>query len=578
LRWRRPPVPEQRRPGHAPTAAVIVLDNSLSSAVIEGERRVLDELKSRALDVLADAGPDDRFWLLRAGAPEEPAMAGDAAATALRVRETEPTVSAANLPAALARAHAVLAAGAEGRASEIHLLSDLQASSFPAPAAAGREAPPVIVWHPGTAPPPNRAVTRVEVGGGLAPMASQRTTVAATIEGSGEGPVSVRLFQQDRLVAAAAARPGETAVLALPPAAEGLLTGRVEIDADALHADDARHFVARVVPPPSVAVAGDLPFVRDALEVLADAGRVRRGAPGAADVAILPVAQGIEGMSARTAVVILPPVSQVELPALNRRLAAAGIPWRFLAPPGGEARFGAAAGAAPADALHDALASARLRTAYPLAADGNTAGDSVLLRLADGTPWAVRGERRTGGVYVLLGSPLTAEASDLPTSAAMLPLMDRMTGVWSQLAPPTTDAEPGQAVAIPDGVTHVRRPDGTRDAVAAGSAYRLGAEPGIYGLLRGETMVAGMAVNAGSAASDLSRLDRRGLEARLPGWRLHVSTDAAVFRSAIFRERLGREVWRPLLFALLAVLFAEAVVAAAGSRGTAGRFQEAGAD
>ena len=54
---------------HEPTAAVIILDNSMSSSLVRGDRRVLDELKARALETLNRAGPDDRFWLLRAGSP-----------------------------------------------------------------------------------------------------------------------------------------------------------------------------------------------------------------------------------------------------------------------------------------------------------------------------------------------------------------------------------------------------------------------------------------------------------------------------------------------------------------------------
>ncbi|MGH7466343.1 MAG: BatA domain-containing protein, partial [Longimicrobiales bacterium] len=48
---------------HSPTAVVIVLDNSMSTAAVEGERRVLDQLKARALETLDAAGEEDRFWL-----------------------------------------------------------------------------------------------------------------------------------------------------------------------------------------------------------------------------------------------------------------------------------------------------------------------------------------------------------------------------------------------------------------------------------------------------------------------------------------------------------------------------------
>jgi hypothetical protein len=546
--------------GHSPTAAVIILDNSLSSSVVEGDERVLDALKSRALEVLAAAGPEDRFWLLRAGEPGLPALPGDAEATARRIRDVQPAGSAADLGAAVQHARALLAAGAEGRAAEIHLLSDLQASSLPAPVAAEPGAPPVVVLHPGTQPPPNRAVTEVEVGGGLAAIAGARITVTAAIAGDGTEPTPVRLFVGDRLVAAAAAQPGATAVLALPPQPPGIVAGRVEIDADALHADDVRHFAARVLPPQSVATAADMPFVADALEVLAGAGRVQRSAAPGADILIAPGGHGIEAAGTTQAVVVLPPTQPVEIAAVNRRLAGAGVAWRYGPPLPGEARF------APGDddPLLRALQNVRLRLSYPLAAAAAAPADAVLLRLADGTPWAVRGARRGGGTYVLLGSPLSAEASTLPTSAAMLPLLDRITGAWSLAQPPRTDLLAGTEVVLPAAATVVELPDGGRDAVAGAGPYRLGGQAGIYRVLRDDSVLAAYAVNAPAAASDLRRLSRRDLEARLPGWPLHVTTGAAAYRGAAFRERLGRELWRPLLFALLAVLLVETLVAAAG--------------
>lgn len=546
--------------GHAPTAVVIILDNSMSTAAVSGETRVLDELKLRALDVLGEAGPDDRFWLLRAGSPGEPALTGEAELTALRIRETEPTAAAADLTAALDHARALLAAGAEGRAAEIHLLTDLQATSFATPLPADGSAPPVVIWHPGGAPPENRAVAGIEVGGGVAPIANQRTTVTAAIAGDGQEPVNVRLLLDDRLVAAASAPPGTSALLALPARGPGVVAGRVEIDADALHADDIRHFSTVVRPPPAVASGPGFEFVESALEVLEDAGRVRRAGAGTADVAILPGGLGLEAAGAATAVIVVPPATPVELPALNRRLAAAGIAWRYAPPLAGEARFETGED----DPLDRALAPARLHIVHPLSAEEAAAGDSVLLRLADGSPWAVRGRRRVGGTYVLLGSPLTLEASTLPASAAMVPLLERAISAWAPDLPPRTEAGPGEEVALPEAATAVERPDGARDDIVGGAAYRLGLEPGVYRVLSGDSTILAWAVNPPAAESDLTRLDRRAVEARLPGWTLHSTTDAGAFRRAAFRERLGREIWRPLLFAALLVLLVETIVAAAG--------------
>jgi hypothetical protein len=541
--------------GHSPTAVVIVLDNSMSSAVVEGDARVLDGLKDRALDVLAAAGPDDTFWLLRAGSPGEPALAGDAAATALRVRETEPTVAQAELAAALRHAASILGAGADGRAAEIHLLSDLQAAAWRGPAAAEGTLPPVVIWHPATAAPANRSVGMVEVGGGLSPIAGNPITVAARVDGDGADAVNVRLSIDGRLAAAGLAQPGSAAVLTLPAQQPGILTGHVEIEADALRLDDRRYFATRVLPPPAVRLTGAAPFVSDALDALQSGGRVRRTV-GQADVGIHVAAESTPTAGAGTSVV-LPPESPIGLAAANRQLAAAGIPWRYLAPVMGEARFAESG----TDPLLRALENTRLRQVYPLAAVGAATGDT-LLQLDDGTPWAVRGERGTGGRYVLLGSPLTADASTIPVSAAMLPLMDRVTGAWAAATPPRWDVEPGARLALPAGATHVLRPDGSRDDVSDAADYLPGSKPGIYHVMRGDSVMAAFAVNP--ATAPLVRLAAGDVARFLPGWTTHVTSTVPAWRRAVFRERLGREIWRPLLLALLVVLVIETLVAAAG--------------
>ena len=72
---------------HAPTAAVIVLDNSLSSGLVMGEVRLLDEFKARAMRTLDAGAEDDRFWLIRAGEPWLPAIPGTRADTRQAVEE-----------------------------------------------------------------------------------------------------------------------------------------------------------------------------------------------------------------------------------------------------------------------------------------------------------------------------------------------------------------------------------------------------------------------------------------------------------------------------------------------------------
>lgn len=539
--------------GHSPTAVVIVLDNSMSTGAVTGEERVIDQLKARALESLAAAGPDDRFWLLRAGSGE-PALPGSAEDIAVRVRETEPSSGRADLTAALVHAQGILASGADGRAVEIHLLTDLQANAFGTTATG--DGAPVIIWHPAGAPPDNRAVTSFSVGGGLAPVAGQRSTAAASVAGSGGDSVTIRVHMDGRLVAAGVAPPGSAALLALPARSAGLATGWAEIDADALRADDVRYWSGRVLPPPTVRVNVTAPFVSSALEVLAESGRVRTD--GAASIVITTEPAGVP--STATAVV-LPPETPASLAAANRALATAGIPWRYDPPPGGETGFAEGNDAG----LSRALAGARVAQSYPLVSMDAQPGDTVLLRLDDGAAWAVRGRRRTGGYYVLFGSPLTPEATTVPTSAAMLPLMDRLTSAWALDSPPENETVPGDEVSLPSGASAVIRPDGTRDTAAAGSRYRFGGEPGVYTVMAGDSVLAAWAVNPPAAESDLARLEHDAVRELLPGRDIHISDDASAFRGDIFRERIGREIWRPLLVAALLVLLIEILVAAAGA-------------
>lgn len=549
--------------GHAPTAVVLVLDNSLSSGAVVGERRVLDTLKERALATLAAAGPDDRFWLLRAGEPWATAQAGDAATVAREVRQTDVSAAAADIAGALRRARAILDAGAEGRAREIQLLSDLQATGLPAATGADPGAPPVVAWTPSGTTPANAGVVAVQLGGGFAPRAGERTIISGRVLG-GRDSLPVRLVVGGRAVAAAVVdTPGDFS-LALTAGAPGLLLGHVEVDPDALRGDDRRWFAAEVRPPPGVALAQPAPFLDEALDVLAGASRLRRAPLDAADIVLAPGGAGVAAaVRDGHAVVVLPPDSEVELPALDRRLADAGIPWRLGAASGaGEARFGAL----PNDPeLAAALAEARIRTFYALSPATPQSGDTVLLRLAGGEPWLVRGETASGARYLVAASPLTTDATTLPTSAALIPLLDRMLGPWTTRGAPVHEAVVGDAVPLGASASTLVRPDGRIEQAEGGASLRL-TEPGIYRVMAGDSLLDVIAANAPAAETPLRRLSARELEQRLAGWDVHTVGDAADWRRAIFRSRYGYQLALPLLLAALLVLLTEALVAASGRR------------
>ncbi len=594
--------------GHHPTAAVIVLDNSLSSGAIVAGRRTLDELKARALDVLADAGPDDRFWLVKAAQPWDAATAGDAATIAARVRETTVSASAGDVSAAIERGRGLLAGGAERRSPEIELLSDLQATAFRGPA--GVRGPPVVVWAPAAPPPRNAGVTSVLLGGGFAPRAGERTTVVVRVEGARDS-VPVRLRVDGRVAAAALARPGADLTMSLSAPSRRALVGNVEIEPDALRGDDRRYFAAAVRAAPRVSLARPAPFVEEALTVLSGAARIAlRGsaaptAPGAAGAAgaastprastpgaasapgaistpfaaeggetvVAPAAVGADAVARGAAVVVLPPDSAVELPAANRRLAAAGIPWRYAAAQAnGEARF------APTSAdpeLASALRDARVRLIYPLGGEGAGArDDSVLVRLSSGEPWLVRGRAPGGGIYLVAASPLNGSATTLPTSAALIPLLDRMLGPWTATGTPAREVTVGDAVTLPDAASAVAPIGGAPLPVEGGAPYRP-LEPGVYRVLAADSTLDLLVANPPPAETPLARIDRAALERRLSGEAVHFAGDRRAWRRSIFRDRLGYQLWPALLVAALIALLAEALLAASGRAAGAPRVKSA---
>jgi hypothetical protein len=550
--------------GHEPTAVAIVLDNSMSTALVTGDRRVLDELKDRALETLSRASPEDRFWLLRAGESWAPALAGDAETTAQRVRETEPSAASAYLVEAVARARTVLEAGAGPLAAEIHLLTDLQATNLSTPTSAAntRSGIPLLIWHPEGTAPSNLAVSEVRVGGGIPPSENQRSIVAARITGVTEtDSVAVRLSIDDRVVAVGHGAPGDVVLLPFPPRPPGIVAGWVETDADPLRADDRRAFAIRVRPAPRVATTAALDLAEHALAAMENAGRIRRSALAEADIVILPDAQGLESVAPGRSVVILAPDSVYELPAANRRLANANIPWRFEPSEStGEGRFELTG---EADELTRTLAQVRVMRALLLMAQ-DEAADTALLRLSDGRPWAVRGERRGGGAWILLASALSESATTLPTSAAMVPLLDRIITEWTALDASPTSPLPGSEIALPDHVTSVQRPDGVSEPVTPRSRYRFGTEAGVYQLSSADSTIAALAVNPAALESDLTRMSERRVRELFVNADAIISDRAGDWPDSIYRGRLGREVWRPFLIVVLILLFVEALVAATG--------------
>ena len=544
---------------HDPTATVIILDNSLSSGLIRGGDRVLDVLKSLAQKSVDGASDEDRLWLIRAGQPWDVAITGSRNDLRQAISSTEVTDAAGDIHAALERA-AVLVSSVDLPAQEVHLISDMQASAFTgtAPYSVGEDVP-IVVFNARAPVPPNAHLDSLVIGGGLPPLANQRTRLSVKVSGASEEEgVPLRLVVANRIRGAATARSGGSTILPLGPFTVGRVSGYVESDPDDLRGDDRRYFSFSVRPPPTVATSGASSFfLSEAFPVLTDAGRIELTPTRDAEILVSVAGAAVtETTAARRATVILPPADVTLLPGLNRTLAAAGIPWRYDLTDGrGEA--GLTQWEGPVD-----LSEVRIRSHYLLTANDAGMDAGVLARLSSGEPWLVEGSTPRGP-YLLLASDLEPESTNLAVTTAMVPLLEWVVARWGNADGTARDLIAGGVIATPPTATAVRDPQGAIHPVDGTQPFRVTPWTGLYEILQNDSILGLVAVNAPASESVLDPIESDELHALVPGAITEVA-DTARWTRALFSTGRGPEVWRWLLVAAVLVLLAESLVAAAG--------------
>ncbi|MBA3319267.1 MAG: BatA domain-containing protein, partial [Gemmatimonadales bacterium] len=150
-----PTLPLRGVPGHAPSALVLIVDNSPSSGAVVGGSARVAQLRDAGRRVLARATPDDALWLLTAdGIPQR----GDAGTLTTQLDSLDVSPHRLDLGAALTLARAVLASDA--RPGEIVMLSDMQASAV----SRAQPGAPALIGRPDEAPPPNVGIAQVQTG------------------------------------------------------------------------------------------------------------------------------------------------------------------------------------------------------------------------------------------------------------------------------------------------------------------------------------------------------------------------------------------------------------------------------
>ena len=397
------------------------------------------------------------------------------------------------------------------------------------------------------------------VGGGLPPIEGQRTDVTVTALATGDtSSLPLRVVVNERIRGAATVPPGAATSVALPASGAGWVRAYADIDPDALRADDRRYFAYRSRSAPRLAAAGDAGmFIVQAISVLESANRVI--VVGAADAELLISAggDGLDELGADGAALIVPVSDPTLLPALNLRLADAGIPWRY------EVRARSGAAELTGRALPAPLEGIRVDAWYDLTLATAPTTPTRTLAEVSGDPWAVQGTDAFGRRYLLLASPLDAPSTTLPVSTGMLRFIDWAASVWAGRAGLSGVLTTGTHLPAPAEATHVRFPSGEEFEIDGTRTVRGTGKAGFYTFLAADTAVSVVALNTPINESALERVSEAELSAVIGPAVISVDREED-WAGAIFRTRQGPELWWPLLLAAVALMVIEALVAAAG--------------
>lgn len=544
--------------GHAPVALALVIDNSMSTGVVADGRARFDSVRAEARRVLDELSGDDRAWLVTA----DGRVIGGAPTTLAEALGTmTPLGGRGDLTVATQRALGLARSGAP-RTPVVALVSDGQRSSFVSDSVVDAGPIPIVALTVSGSAVTNRAVLEARPDPvRWTPGGSVTLAVASDVA------TPWRVTLDGRTVARGDAPPATIAAPSritqkLASTGSGWMRGSVELDADALRADDTRWFAIRVAPPPTVVVRNEGgPFLTAALGTLVDEGRLARGTP--ADARAVMVA-GADADGTRAPVLLTAPSDPLRVGDANRQLARLDIPWRFGAIARGQvlARVPAAHADTTTPGMR-AFEGTPVRLRYPLvyspgggAANASAAPDT--LATAGGTPWVVAGDG-----YVLIGSPLEPDATDLPLRAAFVPWvlesLARRLGDDGRLI----ETVPGATITGVRDATGLEQPDGTVIPLA-GDRLTVPASAGVYFLRRQAARIGALVVNAEPQESDVAGMAQDNgngagmLASLVRGKDVAVVRAAPAWRAAIFAHAAGQALLLPLVALALVALLAEA--------------------
>jgi hypothetical protein len=609
---------------HAATTAVILVDNSFSMDVRDERGSRFKQAQQAALDVIDLLEDNDEAYLvpmtdLKSAVDAEPsrnreALKGRVNALGLGYRR-------ADLDDALRMAASVLDKS-QNLNKELYIITDAQRSN----------AGPVIdsLHILGE----NTRVYLMPIGGGntvgganlgldsISLLSSvfelnKPVELRAWVHNYGERDVenaTVSMYINKERVAQngvnVAAGKSEVVDLSGPPKRPGLQSGYVEIEGDALDADNRRYFAFPLGDRTNVVLAGSpesMNYLGIALGLAGSALAVDRVGPGA-----------ISGLDlSKISAVVLADANPSD-PARLEEFVAAGGGMVIYGGPGLDrnvfnsglgAALGIPLGAPPASAPGAATGYTftSVDREHPIfsgvfdpANPGNlvesprvmqvapASGGETIIRLSNGSPFM--SEFRHGrGKVIYIAVPPTQAWSDLPVKGIFVPIATRSVfyvGAHRDAFPHTTVGE-NITVALPSAGTlpeqvKVTTPAGRDEFVpvrklpsGASITYDHVDLPGVYAVESGGEKIALFTADMGSGESDLTQMSQDRLHdliaARMttPNNLSILRPSAGGFGRAVTESRFGLELWKYMLVLALACAFAEMVVGRAGREAVA---------
>jgi len=547
---------------HVPTDVVLLIDNTGSMNRVAGGKTLLDRQRSRAQDLLGAARAGDRFWVLPAVGPLL-ASGVPAGAAAEAVAEVEVTDAAADLGTQVRGAVRLFPSGSE-RPREVVVMSDLQASSIrPEPFDVPSDIR--LLASVVEASSANGVVADVQVA-----LPGPGSDGVVLVDLASDDPradtVEVRLSIGGQTISIARAESGGSAVLRLPDPGVGEHVVSVEIPPSGLRSDDRRHFVLRTFAPPLVRHVGlSNGYVARALETLETAGRLQ-----VEDAAGEPAAWFSEGVpstdipvASGSAWILTPPADDDLMARFNAALDRLGVPWRV-----DVVNVTGATALQPSPEV-PGIEAIRVQGRHRLRSLGART-DTVLVRTVEDEPWLVAG-RVSGRSYVLIGSPLLPEATDLPVTATMLPFMEAVlfhwTGLGGNLPAPVPAGVPS---TLPAGADSVSGPGGGRVRVDGGSPY-VPLRAGVHTVFLGNGETSFLAATVPAAESDLRTAPAPVFTRALGSAEAIVASTEMEWRVAMYGSRRGASLSPYLLALALALVLVEAALATPGERAESSR-------